>query len=251
MKKIAVMSGKGGVGKSTIAVNLAFAFAKEHKTGLFDADIHGPSIPKMLGLDDIRGLAEAEKGKYRPVVLRNLRIFSIGFLLPSPDTPVIWRGPVKHSFIKQGLEQVDWDADFLVIDLPPGTGDEAISVIQLAKPDGVLIVTTPQTVALEDVRKAVRFAQQTEIPVLGVVENMAGLVCPHCSNIIDVFGKGGGKRLASEMSVPFLGSVPLDPEITESGEKGKPVVETGGKTSEIFDKIAKSVLEILEKEVTA
>jgi Mrp family chromosome partitioning ATPase len=247
MKKIAVMSGKGGVGKSTVAANLAFALAQNHKTGLFDVDIHGPSIPKMLGLEDVKGLAESEKGRFKPVEIRNLKVFSIGFLLPTSDTPIIWRGPVKHGFIKQGLEQVDWNADYLIIDLPPGTGDEALSVIHLAKPDGVIIVTTPQSVALEDVRKAIRFAEKTEIPVVGIVENMSGLICPHCSKVIDVFGKGGGRRLSEEMNVTFLGSIPLDPEVTESGDRGRPIVEIGGKTSEVFNKIAETVLDILER----
>lgn len=250
MKKIAVMSGKGVVGKSTVAANLAFALAQNHKTGLFDADIHGPSIPKMLGLEDVKGLAEAEEGKFKPVEIRNLKVFSIGFLLPSSDTPVIWRGPIKHGFIKQGLEQVDWNAEYLIIDLPPGTGDEALSVIQVAKPDGAIIVTTPQDIALEDVRKAIRFAEKSELPVIGIVENMSGLVCPHCSKIINVFGKGGGKKLSTEMGIPLLGEIPLDPDVTASGDRGRPVVETGGKTSEMFNKIAESILKILEKEVT-
>jgi len=246
MKKIAIMSGKGGVGKSTVAANLAFALSKERKTGLFDADIHGPSVPKMVGLEDVHGLAEAEGGKFEPVTLRNLKVFSIGFLLPSSDTPIIWRGPVKHNFIRQGIEDVDWKADYLIIDLPPGTGDEALSVMQLAKPDGVVIVTTPQNVAIEDVKKAISFCKKSEMKIIGIVENMAGLVCPHCSKVINVFGEGGGKELARETGIPFLGSVPLDPEVTESGEKGRPVVEVGGKTAEAFNKIAEKVLKTLE-----
>lgn len=252
MKKIAVMSGKGGVGKSTVATNLAFALARDYKTGLFDADIHGPSVPQMLGLTDIRGLAQAdEEGKYEPVTIKNLKVFSIGFLLPSADSPVIWRGPVKHGFIKQGIEQVEWNADYLVIDLPPGTGDEAISVMQVAKPDGVVAVTSPQKIAYGEVKKAVNFAKQTDVPVIGVVENMSGMICPHCSKVIDVFGKGGGEKLAEEMKLPFLGSIPLNPEISESGEKGKPMVELGGKASEIYNELAQKILTQLEKEVTA
>lgn len=246
MKKIAIMSGKGGVGKSTVAANLAFALAKERKTGLFDADIHGPSVPKMVGLEDVHGLSEGEKGKFDPVTLRNLKVFSIGFLLPSSDTPIIWRGPVKHNFIRQGIEDVDWKADYLIIDLPPGTGDEALSVMQLAKPNGVVIITTPQNVAIEDVKKAISFCKKSEMRIIGIVENMSGLLCPHCSKIINVFGEGGGKELARETGIPFLGSVPLDPEVTDSGEKGRPVVEIGGNTAEAFNKIAEKVLKTLE-----
>jgi Mrp family chromosome partitioning ATPase len=243
MKKIVVMSGKGGVGKSTVAANLAFTLAaKGFKTGLLDCDIHGPSIPKMLGLENVRGL-EAKDEKFKPVEVNGLKVVSMGFLLPSPDTPVIWRGPVKHGFIKQVLEQVDWgDLDYLVIDLPPGTGDEVISIVQLAKPDGAVVVTTPQDVALEDVRKAVNFALHVGLPVVGIVENMSGLICPHCSKRIDVFGAGGGKKLAEEMLVPFVGQIPLDPEIVKSGDEGKPFVQMGTKTAEIFSEIVDKIL---------
>lgn len=243
MKKIVVMSGKGGVGKSTVAANLAFTLAlKGFKTGLLDCDIHGPSIPKMLGLTNIHGL-ETKDGKFKPVEVNGIKVVSMGFLLPSPDMPVIWRGPVKHGFIKQVLEQVDWgDLDYLVIDLPPGTGDEVISIVQLAKPDGAVIVTTPQDVALEDVRKAVNFALHVGLPVLGIVENMSGLLCPHCSKRIDVFGTGGGKKLAEEMGVPFVGEIPLDPEVVKSGDEGKPFVQKGTKTAKIFSEIVDKIL---------
>ncbi len=243
MRKIVVMSGKGGVGKSTVAANLAFTLAlKGFKTGLLDCDIHGPSIPKMLGLTNIHGLETKDK-KFKPVEVNGLKVVSMGFLLPSPDMPVIWRGPVKHGFIKQVLEQVDWgDLDYLVIDLPPGTGDEVISIVQLAKPDGAVIVTTPQDVALEDVRKAVNFALHVGLPVLGIIENMSGLLCPHCSKRIDVFGTGGGKKLAEEMGVPFVGEILLDPEVVKSGDEGKPFVQKGTKTAEIFSEIVDKIL---------
>ncbi|MFP3908602.1 MAG: Mrp/NBP35 family ATP-binding protein [Halobacteriota archaeon] len=273
MIKIAVTSGKGGVGKSTVAANLALALSKKYKTGLLDVDIHGPSIPKMMGLDKVRGVSESkEKGKMEPVIFKNLRVFSIGFLLPSSDTPVVWRGPMKHGFIKQAYEQVNWDVDYLVIDHPPGTGDEAISVMQLVKPDVVVTVTTPQSVAFEEVKKTINFVIQTgeakgeekgdgqkeaseepekTAPVIGLVENMSGLICPHCSQVIDVFGAGGGKKLAEEMNIPFMGSIPLNPQVSDSGEKGKPIVETDEKIAEIFDTIIDFIIEKAEKEVTA
>lgn len=268
MIKIAVTSGKGGVGKSTVAANLALALSKKYKTGLLDVDIHGPSIPKMLGLDNVRGVGESEeKGKMEPVIFKSLRVFSIGFLLPSSDTPVVWRGPMKHGFIKQAYEQVNWNVDYLVIDHPPGTGDEAISVMQLVKPDVVVTVTTPQSVAFEEVKKTINFVIQTgeekgdgqketsetekTAPVIGVVENMSGLICPNCSQVIDVFGAGGGKKLAEEMNIPFMGSIPLNPQVSDSGEKGKPIVENDEKIAEIFNDIVDFIIEKAEKEVTA
>lgn len=271
MKKIAVMSGKGGVGKSTVAANLALTFSRKYKTGLLDVDIHGPSVPMMMGVDGISGLNESEEeGKIEPVTIKDLRIFSIGFLLPSSDSPVVWRGPMKHGFIKQAYEQVDWKADYLVIDLPPGTGDEAISIMQLVKPDVVVTVTTPQSVASEEVKKAINFVAKSvkekgeekeggeeskeseeKLPVIGLVENMSGLICPHCSKLIDVFGSGGGEKLAKEMSIPYLGSIPLNPQISESGEKGEPIVETEEKIAEIFNKIVEFTVKKAEEEVTA
>ncbi len=245
MKKLIVMSGKGGVGKSTVAANIAFALAmKGYKVGLLDSDIHGPSIPKILGLEHIDGL-EVVEGKLKPAEVNGLKVVSIAFLLPTRDSPVIWRGPIKHGFIKQILENVDWgELDYLVIDCPPGTGDEVISVVQLAKPDAAVIVTTPQGVALEDVRKAINFAKKG-IQKIFLIENMSGLICPHCGKRIDVFGVGGGKRLAEEMGVEFLGSVPLDPEIMKSCEEGKPFVklelESAKKFLEMVDRLIKEI----------
>lgn len=243
-----VMSGKGGVGKSTVAANLAFMLSqKGYKTGLLDCDIHGPSIPKLLGLENIRGL-DSKEGKLLPVEIDGVKVFSMGFMLPTRDTPVIWRGPIKHKFIQEALQNVDWgELDYLVIDLPPGTGDEVISIVQLAKPDGSVIVTTPQSVALEDVRKAVNFSIHVEVPVIGVIENMSGMICPHCGKKIDIFGSGGGKKLAEEMSVPFVGSIPLDMSIFKSGEEGKPFVKWNSESTQAFSKIVDELIKNLKK----
>ncbi|RLI86625.1 MAG: ATP-binding protein [Archaeoglobales archaeon] len=248
MKKMVVMSGKGGVGKSTVAANLAFMLSqKGYKTGLLDCDIHGPSIPKLLGLENIRGL-DSKEGKLLPVEIDGVKVFSMGFMLPTRDTPVIWRGPIKHKFIQEALQNVDWgELDYLVIDLPPGTGDEVISIVQLAKPDGSVIVTTPQSVALEDVRKAVNFSIHVEVPVIGVIENMSGMICPHCGKKIDIFGSGGGKKLAEEMSVPFVGSIPLDMSIFKSGEEGKPFVKWNSESTQAFSKIVDELIKNLKK----
>jgi len=242
MKKLVVMSGKGGVGKSTVAANIAFALTmKGYKVGLLDSDVHGPSIPKILGLEHVDGL-EVSEGKLKPAEVDGLKVVSIQFLLPSKDAPVIWRGPVKHGFIKQVLEDVDWgELDYLIIDCPPGTGDEIISIFQLAKPDAAIIVTTPQSVALEDVRKAINFAKKG-VQKIFLIENMSGLICPHCGNRIDVFGVGGGKKLAEETGVKFLGSVPLDPEIMKSCEEGKPFVKLDMNSAKLFKEIVDKLI---------
>jgi ATP-binding protein involved in chromosome partitioning len=225
-KKIMVMSGKGGVGKSTVAANLAVYLAMEgFDVGLLDADIHGPNIPKMLGVEDEK-LHGSSKGIVPIRVMENLSVISVGYMLESQDTPVIWRGPMKHGVIKQFLGEVNWgDLDFLIVDLPPGTGDEPLSVAQLiGSSDGSIIVTTPQDVALLDSRKSVNFSRKLEVPVLGIVENMGGFTCPHCNKKIDLFKVGGGERAAKEMGVPFLGRIPIDTEVIESGDSGKPFV---------------------------
>ena len=248
MKKIAIISGKGGVGKSTIAINLAYALKikKNYRVGLFDADIHGPSIPKLTGLEKAFGGIETKNKKFIPIEKKGVKIFSIGFLLPTRDTPVIWRGPMKHGFIKQAIENVEWgELDYLIIDLPPGTGDEVLSVATLAKPDGIIVVTTPQTVALEDVRKAINFARELSIPIIGIIENMSGFLCPYCSKRTYIFGKGGGLHLAEETGVPFLGSIPLALEIVKSGESGDPFVFYENEASREFSKIVEKVLKNL------
>ena len=225
-KKIMVMSGKGGVGKSTVAANLAVYLAMEgFDVGLLDADIHGPNIPKMLGVEDEK-LHGSNKGIVPIKAMENLSVISVGYMLESQDTPVIWRGAMKHGVIKQFLGEVNWgDLDFLIVDLPPGTGDEPLSVAQLiGSSDGSIIVTTPQDVALLDSRKSVNFSKRLEVPVLGIIENMSGFTCPHCNKDIDLFKVGGGEKAAKEMDVPFLGRIPIDTEVIESGDSGKPFV---------------------------
>ena len=221
--KVVVMSGKGGVGKSTVAVNLALALAAMgREVGVMDVDIHGPDVALLLGVEGKQLGSDGER--LLPVIVnKNLKAVSMAFLLESRDTPVIWRGPLKMGAIRQFLGDVAWgDLDYLIMDLPPGTGDEALSVAQLL-PEGAwaVIVTTPQEVALLDSRKAVRFAQALKMRMAGVVENMSGLACPHCGEEIDLFKTGGGERAAAEMGVPFLGRIPIDPEIVRTGDAGK------------------------------
>jgi len=225
--KIAVMSGKGGVGKSTVAANLAIALSmRGDRVGLLDSDIHGPTIPKLFGIQDEKLNPSGSGAGISPVMVSgNLGIVSMGFLLEK-DVPVIWRGPLKMKAIEQFLEEVVWGKlDYLIIDLPPGTGDEPLSIAQLLpSADGAIIVTTPQEVALVSVRRAITFARTLNMQVIGLIENMSGFICPHCGKETDVFGKGGGEKAAEEMGVRFLGSIPLDKRIEESGEGGKPFV---------------------------
>jgi ATP-binding protein involved in chromosome partitioning len=246
--KILVMSNKGGVGKSTIAVNLALGLVRKGmRVGLLDVDVHGPSIPKMLGLEQMALVGGA--GKIQPVAYTtNLKVVSMGFLLKDNESPVIWRGPLKMGAIRQFLEEVDWgELDYLIIDSPPGTGDEPLSIAQLIKDlDGVIVVTTPQEVALLDSRKAVNFARQLKVPVLGIVENMSGFVCPHCGTRTDLFKTGGGEKAARGMKVPFLGKVPFEPEIVSSGDDGKPFVWERGESpaGEVFSRIVDQVIAV-------
>jgi len=223
---IMVMSGKGGVGKSTVAANLASVLAKNgHYVGLLDADIHGPNIPKMFGVG-WRPLQGGDNG-IRPVeILSNLKLISMAFVLPNPDSPVVWRGPLKHSAIRQFLGDVEWGVlDYLIVDLPPGTGDEPLSVAHLIEHvDGSIIVTTPQDVALLDSRKAVNFSRMLKIPVVGIVENMSGLHCPKCGHFIPLFKIGGGESAAKDLGVSFLGRIPIDPEVVQKSDNGTPYV---------------------------
>lgn len=226
--KVVVMSGKGGVGKSTVAVNLALALALDGlRVGVLDVDVHGPSVPKMLGAEDAKLLTD-ESGRIRPVEAMGLEVVSVGFLLERPDTPVVWRGPVKMGVIRQFLADVEWGGlDVLVVDCPPGTGDEPLSVCQLlagSSPDGALVVTTPQQVAALDVSKSVSFCREVGIPVLGLVENMAGFVCPHCGKTTEVFSAGAGEELAARYGIPLLGRIPLDPLVCARGDAGRPFV---------------------------
>ncbi|PKL60917.1 MAG: ATP-binding protein [Methanomicrobiales archaeon HGW-Methanomicrobiales-4] len=223
---ILILSGKGGVGKSTVAVNLAYALAARGKqTGLLDLDIHGPNIPKMLGLEEHQLLSDGNK--LVPVRMTGtLQVISMAFLLQKKSDPVVWRGAIKMGVIRQFLSDVKWGSlDYLIVDLPPGTGDEALTIAQIApNVRGAVIVTTPQDVATLDSTKAITFAEMLEVPVLGVIENMSGFACPHCHGEIDLFGHGGGERIAEEHHVPFLGKIPIDIQMREAGDAGHPFI---------------------------
>jgi ATP-binding protein involved in chromosome partitioning len=243
--KIVVLSGKGGVGKSTVAVNLALTIALTgRKVGLLDVDIHGPSVPKLLGLEEA-GVQMAGDMILPLTYGENLKVMSLGFLLKSHDDALIWRGPMKMGVIKQFLTEVNWGTlDYLIVDSPPGTGDEPLSVCQLIEnPDGAIIVTTPQDLALLDVRKSITFCQRMDLPVLGVVENMSGFVCPQCGEVTEIFKSGGGEAMAKDMHVPFLGCVPLDPAITQACDEGKPFIYHYRKTAtaQAFENLLKQI----------
>jgi len=253
--KIAIISGKGGVGKSTVTVNLAMAFAMQghkDKVGVIDADIHGPCIPKMLGLKG-QTLIGGPGGMLFPVTGKlGIKVVSMDFLLPNDEAPVIWRGPLKMRVIQQFISDVTWgDLDYLLVDLPPGTGDEPLSVMQLIPDmDGVIIVTMPSEVSESVVKKSVTFAKQVGIPVIGIIENMSGFVCPECGAKIDVFKAGGGKRIADDMSIPYLGSIPLDPKICNDSDHGLSFI-VENKTSpatKAFAEIVKKIECFLERE---
>ncbi|MEM5786808.1 MAG: Mrp/NBP35 family ATP-binding protein, partial [Syntrophobacteraceae bacterium] len=229
--KLVVMSGKGGVGKSSVATYLSLALAREgFKVGLLDVDLHGPSIPKMFGLKGVLNITPERRivpHQYSP----NLKIVSIESMLEDADSAIIWRGPLKHGVIAQFLADCDWDElDFLVIDSPPGTGDEPLSVSRLITDAKAIIVTTPQEVALADVRKSINFCRKVDMEILGLVENMSGLFCPHCNEFIPIFRTGGGQKTSESMKVPFLGELPFDPKVVEGGDSGVPVLEGGEET---------------------
>ena len=248
-RKFIVMSGKGGVGKTTVAVNIAYGLAlRGYKTGILDVDIHGPNVAKMLGIEN-KVLSGSDKGIEPVEPIPGLKVVSIALIETNKNQPVIWRGPLKTGVIKQFLSDVDWGSlDFLIIDSPPGTGDEPLSVCQLI-PDlnGALIVTTPQDVAILDSRKSILFAKELNIPVTGVIENMSGFVCPHCGGHIDLFGKDGGKNAAVQTGVPFLGTIPFEPNIVGFGDSGKPFINSNkdgiatGVMKVIIDKIVGSL----------
>ena len=249
--KLVVISGKGGVGKTTVSVNLAYELStRGYKVGILDADIHGPNVVKMLGMD---GVQLYGNGQFiQPAEInKNLRAVSVAMLSDDPDKPIIWRGPLKTGIIKQFLSDVSWgDLDFLIIDSPPGTGDEPLSVCQLIKGlDGAIIVTTPQEVAILDSRKSVQFAKELNVPVVGIIENMSGFKCPFCGREIDIFGKGGGEKAAKDLNVNFLGRLPLEPDIVKFSDEGKPYIhysrdtETAKKMVDIVDKIEKWIEE--------
>ncbi|MEM3085770.1 MAG: P-loop NTPase [Halobacteria archaeon] len=245
---LVVMSGKGGVGKSTVAAHLALGLAlRGLRVGVVDADFHGPSIPKMLGADreKLAYVETASGPKIKPVfVPPNVEVISIAYMLQTYDTPVVWRGPIKMKAIRQFLEDVAWgELDCLIFDLPPGTGDEPLSIAQvLPRADGAVIVTTPQEISTQAVRKSVRFAELLHLPVLGVVENMSGSTCPHCGKPVDLFDPGGGERLAKDFGLPLLGRIPLLREVADGCDRGRPVLLSGGPASKAFEEMVESVL---------
>jgi ATP-binding protein involved in chromosome partitioning len=248
---VAVASGKGGVGKTTVAVNLALALAKlGHKVGLLDADVYGPNVPIMLGTTK-EPLATADR-HIIPVESQGLKMISMGLLNPG-DKPMIWRGPMLHSVITQFLRSVEWgELDYLIIDLPPGTGDVQLSLIQTVAVTGAVVVTTPSTVALADVRKAIEMFRQVNVEVLGVVENMSTFVCPHCGKPVDIFGHGEGAKTAIAYGVPMLGEIEIDPRIRVGGDTGKPVAASGeeGAGAKSLYRVARAVAKRLEEVAT-
>ena len=235
--KIVVLSGKGGVGKSSMAVNIAVGLSLAgEKVGLMDVDVHGPTVPRLLHLGDSR--PQSRNRSLEPIQWsENLAVMSIGFLIPNKEDSVIWRGPMKMHLIRQFIQDVSWgDLDYLVVDCPPGTGDEPISVMQLLGKDAkAVIVTTPQDVAVDDVRRSVNFCRQTGNEVLGIVENMSGFVCPHCRERVDIFNAGGGDKLAGETGIPLLGKIPLDPELVKAGDRGEVLLQTCGDSPAVQD----------------
>ena len=245
---VAVGSGKGGVGKTTLAVNLALALSKlGHKTGLLDADVYGPNVPLMLGTSaQPRVLAE---NRIEPLTVHGLKTISVGLLNPG-DKPLIWRGPMLHSIIRQFLGSVEWGTlDYLIVDLPPGTGDVALSLIQTVPLTAAIVVSTPSDVSLQDARKAIEMFRQMKVDIAGIVENMSYFVCPHCQHEIDIFSRGGVEKTARQFGVHFLGSVQLDPEIRKAGDEGRPAVlegESSGHAKPLFD-FARQVAQRVEE----
>jgi len=245
--RLLVFSGKGGVGKSTVSANLSLALAKKGlKVGLLDVDIHGPNIAKMLGVED-KKLDISPEGIKPVKAAENVKLVSMSFFLHDLNLPVIWRGPMKMKAIQQFLGDVDWgELDWLIIDSPPGTGDEPLSVAQLIPATGAIVVTTPQEVSLMDSRKAVAFAHKLNLRIVGIIENMSGMVCPHCGKKINLFKEGGGEKVSREFGIPFLGRIPLEPQIVTSGDEGKPFVihQPDSAASKAFADIVEGIITI-------
>lgn len=258
--KIVVMSGKGGVGKSTVSVNLAYYLASQgKKVGLLDVDVHGPSVAKMTGIEGMR-LKANEKGRPVPIQVpnqENLYVVTVASILDSPDAPVIWRGPAKNGVIRQFLEEICWpELDFLIVDCPPGTGDEPLSAIQtIGDVSGTVIVSTPQQVALLDVRKSLKFAGLLNLPVIGIVENMSGFVCPHCGETVDIFKTDGTLKTAADFGTEVLGKIPLEPQVVNATDSGKPYVTLYAETAagramaQIGEKVVNKVEELADREI--
>lgn len=248
-KKLLVLSGKGGVGKSTVAVNIAFGLAlKGFKVGILDIDIHGPSIAKMVGIEGKRLSDFSEDGRPMPIkVVENVWAMTIASLLKNEDDPIIWMGPLKSGAIKQFLGDIAWpELDYLIIDSPPGTGDEHLTINRELKGlDGAIVVATPQDVALIDARRTVRFCEELKIPILGIVENMSAFKCPHCGKPIDIFKGVGAEIIAKNHNIDVLGKIPIDPNIVESSDKGKPYVYHYSKTEggKIYEEIVDKIIE--------
>jgi len=250
--KIAIISGKGGVGKSLVTVNLATGLARDGRKGkiaILDADLTGPCVPKMLGLKG-KKMDLGPVGIQPQIALNGIKIVSMDFLLPSDEAPVIWRGPLKMGAIKQLLGDVFWgDLDYLLVDLPPGTGDESLSILQLLpEMDGVIIVTIPSEVSQAVVKKAVTFARKMNVPILGIVENMSGMPCPHCGEIIEVFSRGGGANVSKEMDVELLGSIPLDPQVAADSDEGIPFIvkHSDSPAAREFTQVIKKIVKKVE-----
>ena len=253
---IAVSSGKGGVGKSTVAVNLACALGEDHEVGILDADIYGPNVPRMFGEAEPPRVTKEEE--IIPAWTHDVKVMSMGYVA-GDDSPVVWRGAMVHKALTQLLNDVRWgDLDYLVVDLPPGTGDAQLTIAQTVPVTGAVIVTTPQDVSVDDSRKGVKMFRKADVDVAGIVENMSGFICPDCDEIHDVFGRGGGRELAAESELPFLGSVPLDPTVRSSADEGEPIVvsdvdtpardaliKTAEATREAVDELAKKQLPML------
>ena len=250
--KILVMSGKGGVGKSTVAVNLALGLANRgYKVGLMDVDLHGPDICRML---DLTGTLEPPKNPndlVAPLIYNeNVKVVSLEYMMQDRDEAIIWRGPLKIQAIRQFVADMDWgELDYLVVDAPPGTGDEPLSIAQTIPNVQAIVVTTPQAVALADVRKSINFCKTVEMPVVGVVENMSGFVCPHCEETVDIFSSGGGEKTARDFDLPFLGKVPMDPRVVVAGDTGKPYLSSDEDTP--ATKAFTTIIEAVEQRLPA